>query len=142
MKTPASPSNNWHYNKDLKLRARELRKHSTKAEICLWSFVLKGGWLMGYEFLRQRPVLNYIADFFCKDLMLIIELDGLIHEFDEIQVRDTQKQQALEAVGFTVLRFSNWEVLHRFDEVAEDLRVWIVEFEKRNGIVREAEKKV
>ena len=55
----------------------------TKAEACLWKYVLKARQLKGFQFRRQRPVLNYIADFMCKELMLIIEVDGITHHDEE-----------------------------------------------------------
>jgi very-short-patch-repair endonuclease len=60
----------------------------TKAETCPWKFALRANQLKGYPFRRQRPVLNYIADFMCKDLMLIIEVDGITHQ-DEKSLMDT-----------------------------------------------------
>ena len=65
------------YNKNLQPYANRLRKEMTKAEACLWKYVLKAKQLRGYQFRRQRPVLNYITDFVCPELMLIIEVDGL-----------------------------------------------------------------
>jgi very-short-patch-repair endonuclease len=120
----ASPNNNYHYNKTLKQYAKDLRNNSTKAETLLWDDVLKRSYL-GYPFLRQRPVLRYIADFMCLELMLIIEVDGMTHDFSDVQQKDKRRQKELEAVGFTVLRFSDYEVLERRDEVAEILRSWI-----------------
>lgn len=71
--------NNKHYNKDLQPFAKDLRSDMTKAEACLWKYVLKARMIKGYQFRRQRPVLNYIADFMCKELILIIEVDGITH---------------------------------------------------------------
>ena len=51
----------------------------TKAEACLWKYVLRAGQLKSYQFRRQRPILNYVADFMCMELMLIIEVDGITH---------------------------------------------------------------
>ncbi|MFN0176337.1 MAG: endonuclease domain-containing protein [Saprospiraceae bacterium] len=127
----ASPANNHHYNKSLRVRAREMRNRSTKAEIILWDMMLKHSQLRGYQFLRQRPVLFYIADFMCFELMLIIEVDGMIHEFDEVAAKDARRQRELEAVGFTVLRFSNWEVLERRDLVMALLLDWILDWENK-----------
>lgn len=67
-------SNNY-YNKNLKEYARKLRNNSTLAKVILWNKLLKKRQLRGYQFLRQRPIDNYIVDFFSKDLKLIIELD-------------------------------------------------------------------
>ena len=64
---------NNNYNKNLKQFARNHRKDGTKAEIKLWCEVLRSKQMMGYPFLRQRPIANYIADFFSKDLNLVIE---------------------------------------------------------------------
>lgn len=95
--------NNNHYNKNLKPFARELRNKSTKAEIHLWVEVLKNKKLMGYAFLRQRPIGNYIADFFCKELKLLIEVDGGIH----IMRREADKYRDAELLrlDYTTLRF-------------------------------------
>ncbi len=74
----ATKENNYLYNKDLRERARVLRRKGTKAEAYLWKFALKNK-MQGYKFLRQRPVMNFIADFMCPELMLIIETDGASH---------------------------------------------------------------
>ena len=63
---------NHNYNKNLQPFANQLRKEMTKAEACLWKYILKAKQLKGYQFRRQRPVLNYIADFICMELMLLI----------------------------------------------------------------------
>ncbi|TNE68976.1 MAG: DUF559 domain-containing protein [Bacteroidetes bacterium] len=132
MKPVASKSNNYHYNAGLRDRARYLRNNSTKAEIYLWNDVLRNRWLKGFQFYRQRPVLHYIVDFVCPELMLVIEVDGVTHDFNPVQILDTRKQRDLEAVGFTVLRYSDWEVLERRDEIAQELLAWIEAWENRN----------
>jgi very-short-patch-repair endonuclease len=68
-----------HYNKNLKPIGRALRNNMTKAEASLWKYALKNK-QRGYTFNRQRPVLSYVADFMCKDLKLIIEVDGSTHD--------------------------------------------------------------
>ena len=124
-KEKASKSNNYHYNKSLKLLARELRNSMTKAEVCLWKYKLKGNQMEGYTFLRQRSVLDFIADFMCKELLLIIEIDGLTHQTIEQARKDKKRDKTLAEVGFTTLRFSDWEVLNRINEVANTIEVWI-----------------
>ena len=124
----AGPANNWHYNKKLKERANELRKNMTKSEACLWKYVLKAGAMKNYGFRRQRPVLNYIADFMAKDLMLIIELDGLTHASKDTATKDEEKTNALEKVGFTVIRFTDEEVLEDLDNVRRTLETYVEEF--------------
>ena len=56
----------------------------TKAEACLWKYVLRAGKMKSFQFRRQRPVLNYIADFMCKELMLIIEVDGITDSWEDV----------------------------------------------------------
>ena len=121
---------NHFYNRNLQPNANRLRKEMTKAEACLWKYVLRAGKMKGYGFRRQRPVLNYIADFMCKELMLIVEVDGSIHELEEIRKNDEQRQKALEEAGFTVMRFTNHEVLTNIQWVQSCLEEWI---EKKLG---------
>lgn len=124
---------NFYYNAKLKPLSRNHRKEGTKAEACLWKFGLRAGNMRGYGFRRQRPILNYIADFLCKELMLIIELDGLTHDWEEVVLKDDEKQKALESLGFTVLRFTDDEVLHQINRVLERIEAYIDEFEAKQG---------
>jgi very-short-patch-repair endonuclease len=130
----ASSSNHYHYNPKLKVFARELRNHGTKAEACLWKYALRAGRFANYNFKRQRPVLHYIADFMCVELMLIIEADGNVHDSESAILYDAQRDKDLEAIGFTVLRFSNWEILNRMSDVKEILYAWLGEWEKKSGV--------
>jgi len=123
-------SSNNYYNKKLKPFARELRKHSTLSEIILWTEVLKSRKLKGYQFLRQRTVYKYIADFFCKELKLIIELDGFTHESK--QFVDKVRQKELEKLGYNVIRFDDAEVMGELGRVRNDLERWIEEYERKN----------
>lgn len=118
------PENN-HYNKNLKPLARNLRNDSTKAEIRLWCELLSGKRMLGYGFRRQRPVGNYIADFLCKELMLIIEVDGYSHNFKAEE--DATRDEELQALGFTTLRFSDSEVMQDIENVRKRLETWISE---------------
>lgn len=120
-----SGNRNHFYNKHLRPYANRLRKEMTKAEACLWKYVLRAGQLKGFSFRRQRPVLVYIADFMCKELMLIIEVDGSIHDLEEVKQNDQVRQKALEEAGFTVLRFTNEEVLTNIVWVNSFLEDWI-----------------
>jgi very-short-patch-repair endonuclease len=124
---------NHFYNKGLQPNANRLRKEMTKAEACLWKYVLRAGKMKGYSFRRQRPVLIYIADFMCKELMLIIEVDGSIHQLEEVIKNDKIRQKALEDAGFTVLRFTNEDVLTNIQAVHGFLEEWI---EKKIGSQR------
>lgn len=120
----------YHYNKSLRRRARSLRGHSTKAEIKIWKEVLRARKLKGYAFLRQRPMQNYIVDFFCKDLRLIIEIDGWTHEDPVTQKRDDLKQKQLEGLGYHLLRFTDYQVLFEIEQVKQKLTAWIDNFEE------------
>lgn len=101
----------------------------TKAEACLWTFVLKSGKLNGYKFRRQRPVLNYIADFMCPELMLIIEVDGITHIDEDVMNHDEIRRKELEEIGFKVIRFQDGEVLNDINNVESVLNSYVSEFE-------------
>ena len=120
-------SNN-HYNKDLKKYARKLRNNSTHAEVILWDKILKRKQLKGYSFLRQRPIDNYIVDFFSKELKLIIELDGEIHIFQN--GKDKKRETKLLELGYSILRFRNEEILNELFNVERTLESFIDEFEE------------
>jgi very-short-patch-repair endonuclease len=121
----ADKYSNHFYNKNLQPNANRLRKEMTKAEACLWKYVLRAKKMKGFQFRRQRPVLVYIADFMCKELMLVVEVDGSIHQQEEVMKYDVIRQKALEEAGFTVLRFTNEEVLENINAVYNYLEDWI-----------------
>lgn len=107
---------NEHYNKNHKGLAKALRANMTKAEACLWKYALSSC-KRGVKFRRQRPIDQYIADFVCLSLKLIIEVDGLTHQFQEVIENDKIRQRKLEALGFTVLRFDDDQVLNDINRV-------------------------
>jgi len=98
----------------------------TKAEACLWKYVLKGK-QTDFAFNRQRPVLNYIADFMCKELKLIIEVDGYSHLLEDIIINDQIRQTTLEAAGFKLIRFKDEEILKEIGLVKNKILVTIKE---------------
>lgn len=116
---------NNHYTRRLKPHARNHRNVSTKAEVRMWCELLRDRQLLGYPFLRQRPIAGYIADFFCKELKLVIEVDGSTHDEPGAAERDTLRDDRLSALGYTTLRFTDEEVLLRTDEVHAQLEQWI-----------------
>lgn len=120
----ASRQNNYYYNKLLKEKANYLRNNATKAEACLWKYVLKANGL-GFSFKRQRPILNYIVDFVSTDLMLVIEVDGITHTYESSTFNDKIREEHLEAIGFKVLRFTDEEVLTGIDRVRNTIIAWI-----------------
>lgn len=127
-----SKFSNAHYKKPLKKFASQLRSDMTKSEVCLWKYVLSAGKMRGYNFNRQRPVLDYIADFMCKELKLIIELDGITHHDKAVHDKDLKKEQDLIKNGFTVLRFSDGEVLNHINSVKEIIEDYIKQKEIKN----------
>ena len=76
----------------------------------------------------KKPIGNYIVDFFCSKLNLVIEIDGESHFGNE--EKDNKKQTFLESIGLTVLRFDNDQVKQGLEYVLTDLENWIIEFEK------------
>ncbi len=120
------------YNKKLQPSAHELRYTMTKAEACLWKYALRAKQMNGYSFNRQRPALNYIVDFMCKKLKLVIEVDGYTHLLDDTIKKDEKKQRDLENAGFKVLRFSDNEVLKGIENVKRAIEQAIEELEEKN----------
>ena len=116
---------NHNYNKKFKPLARGLRNYSTKAEIRLWCEVLRNKSMLGFTFLRQRIVDLYIADFLCKDLMLVIELDGKSHDSEEAVLKDMEKDRVLQKLGFTVMRIRDEDVMNNLDTVVLHIDTWI-----------------
>jgi very-short-patch-repair endonuclease len=118
------------YDSNLKERARELRKNMTLAEILLWK-QLKGKQLCGYDFDRQRPLGGRIVDFYCKDLMLAVDVDGSVHDFT--REKDEARHREIEALGVTLLRFWNYDVKNDIRSVLKRIEVWIRGEEQRRG---------
>jgi len=106
------------FNKNLKEVARELRKNTTDAERFLWAKVRRKE-LKGYNFYRQKNISNYIVDFYCPAAKLVIEIDGGQHYSQEGSEKDRVRDRYLAGLGFTVLRFSDREVLKNIDGVIE-----------------------
>jgi len=116
------------YNPALKQLARNLRNNSTKSEILLWK-ELKGKVLDKYDFHRQKPLDNFIADFFCHELQLVIEIDGASHEWEETQKKDFIKENRLNELGLNVLRFPDSDVFDEMDATLETIFLYIQCFE-------------
>jgi very-short-patch-repair endonuclease len=101
--------------------ARRLRRDETFAEKRLWG-QLRNRTLDGFKFVRQAPVGPYIADFLCRELSLIVEVDGATHSTAAEVARDAARTNALRKLGITVLRFQNDEVIHGMEEVLTIIR--------------------
>ncbi|MFH1070710.1 MAG: DUF559 domain-containing protein [Candidatus Glassbacteria bacterium] len=119
-----------YYYPKLKMLARQLRKNSTLAEFVLWEH-LKSKQMCGYDFHRQKPIDEFIVDFFCQKMMLIIEIDGVTH--NEKLDKDALRQKRLEELGFTVLRFLEQEVRMNLKGVLITIKEWIEKTEEKSG---------
>lgn len=123
------------YNKNLKALARKLRKDMTFGEVLLWN-ELKDDKLWGFDFDRQRCIDNYIVDFYCKELMLAIEVDGISHNYEEVFVKDTVRQQKLESLGVRFIRFSEGDVKYRMQDVLRSIEAIIAEIITKDENIR------
>jgi len=106
------------YNPQLKTRARTLRTQLTDAEQRLWSR-LRGKQILGIQVYRQRPIGNYIVDFYAPTARLVIEVDGA-HHLDGAQGRyDKERTEYLQEIGLEVLRFDDRQVLLELESVTQ-----------------------
>ncbi len=116
------------YNSQLKEIARKLRNNSTLSEILLWR-ALKGKQMRGFDFHRQKPIDRFIVDFYCPDLFLAIEVDGISHEGKEEY--DENRQKKLESLGVHFLRFLDSDVKTNLDGVVAAIEEWIDEHARK-----------
>ena len=114
------------YNPKLVPLAKKLRNDSTLSEILLWRKLRKKQ-MMGYDFDRQKPIHNYIVDFYCAELMMAIEIDGTSHKY-KYQI-DLEREKMLEKLGVTVIRFDDIEVKKNIHEVLKELEWHIQQLE-------------
>jgi len=108
------------YNKNLKLPSRDLRNNMTDAEQMLWQR-LRRKQILGLQFYRQKPILNFIVDFYCPAANLIIECDGGQHYTVEGLDADRVRDEVLAELGLIVLRFDNRQVLTEIEAVLEQI---------------------
>ena len=100
--------------------AKSMRNTATDAEHLLWQ-ILRAKRFMNLKFRRQHVIKPYIVDFYCHELGLVIELDGSQHGTDDAIEYDAERTKFLEALGLTVVRYWNHDVLGLTDMVLEDL---------------------
>ena len=120
------------YNPKLVEKARENRRNQTTAEKKMWS-ILQNRQLENYKFLRQKPLNNFIADFYCAELMLVIEVDGDSH----IKQReyDMLRSEKLEEYGIKVIRYQNNEIMSNLDSVYKDLKEKIKNLSPKSPLI-------
>ena len=111
------------YNKYLQSRARELRKNSTLSEVLLWN-ALKQKRAMGFDFDRQKIIGNYIVDFYCAKLDLVLEIDGSSH--DGKYSYDSERHKYLESLGLTVVHISDKDVKTKMNDVLNMLETMMI----------------
>lgn len=110
------------YNKELKQRARELRKNQTKAERHIWDKILKNKQFFWYKFTRQKVLDSFIADFYCSKLKLVVEIDWDTHFNEKTEKYDQDRTQKLNELWIDVIRYTNQEVLENIEWIYQDLK--------------------
>lgn len=113
------------YNKALTDKARQNRKNSTPAERKLWFEVLRHERLNQLKFTRQKPLGDYIVDFYCAERKLAIEIDGDSH--DARQRQDETRTRRLNALGIEVVRYTNAEIMNNLEGVYQSLLKHVTE---------------
>jgi len=114
------------YKPTLKKPSRLLRKNMTDAEQLLWS-KLRRKQICGVQFNRQKPLLNFIVDFYCAKVKLVIELDGSQHFEDEYQIKDNSRDMTLQKMKLHVMRFDNRQVMMETERVLEEIYKYVKE---------------
>ncbi|MDO8499150.1 MAG: endonuclease domain-containing protein [bacterium] len=111
-----------------KLR-QQLRRSMTKSETVLWKHI-KGS-QMGFKFRRQCGIGKYIVDFYCPELRLVVEVDGITHNEEKVFERDQVRDKYFASLGLSVKRYNSSRVFNFIREVLEDLYNTCVELDKR-----------
>ena len=104
--------------------ARLMRQEPTKAENILWNS-LRNRKMNGYKFRRQHLILHFIADFYCHEAKLVIEVDGEYHMTTNQKEKDDGRTYELDRYGIRVLRFKNEEIFDSLDEVLEQIKTFL-----------------
>ena len=112
------------YNPNLKEKSRILRKAGNLSEVLLW-MKLRADSFLGYSFYRQKPILNYIVDFYCKELNLVIEIDGASHNNNEQAEYDKERDRQMKVLGLSVLRIRDEEVKNDMPNVLRKIEDFI-----------------
>jgi len=106
-------------------RAEILRKNTTHEEMLLWQFLKVNQ--LGVRFKRQHPIWLYIADFYCHELKLVIEIDGSVHNIKEVMENDIIREDDIKSFGIKVVRFKNYEIRNEIENVIEKMKAVINE---------------
>lgn len=103
--------------------AKKLRNEPTASEIIFWSLLKQH--FPDYRFKRQHPISQYIADFYCHKLKLVIEIDGAFHLSDESKINDKIRDEFMQSLGLEIIRFTNQEVCEKGENVIMRLKKMI-----------------
>ena len=106
------------YNRNNKVNSRQLRTNQTPAEILLWSKIRRRQ-IKNIQFYRQKPIGNFIVDFYAPAVNLVIEVDGGQHYEENYLKQDRMRDAYLRELNLTVLRFSNLEVMQSIESVIQ-----------------------
>ncbi|MFZ2189386.1 MAG: endonuclease domain-containing protein [Candidatus Magasanikiibacteriota bacterium] len=110
-----------HNTKKLENIRRSLRKNQTKPEMLLWSKIRNRK--IGYKFRRQFGIGQYIVDFYCPEVKLIVELDGPIHLLPKNIIRDKKREDYLINEGYNIIRFSAYKTLNNLETVIAEIEI-------------------
>jgi len=108
-------------------RAEELRNRLTPSEEVLWKSIHINEWKL--KFRRQHPIANWVVDFYCHPIKLVIEVDGDVHEAEDVKRNDDEREKYLKKLGLTVIRFKNEEVIKNSKAVLEKISETIVKLQ-------------
>lgn len=124
---------NLHLNAAGKLynNARDLRAGQTSAEDILWQH-LRGRRLDGLKFRRQHPLVEFVADFYCHEKRLVIELDGSVHDNKISKDYDQARTNWLGELNILVIRFRNYDIHHNLDFVLSEIRKCVTQIGSKN----------
>ena len=100
-------------------RAKKLRNNVTPTEMILWARLKE--YFPTVKFRRQHPVSFYIVDLYCHSKRLVIEIDGSIHDLEEIKMKEEMRQKDLESLGLKIIRFSTNDIFNNLESVLETI---------------------
>jgi len=121
-----------HYQSYLKNYSRVLRNNCTKEEQLLWFYLRKRN-ILGFQFYRQRPIDDYVVDFVCMKLKLIIEVDGSDHEYKYDE--DLLREEKLKNLGFIILRIKNNQIRNNLEGVVKFITENVDSLSKRGKLI-------
>ena len=104
-----------YYNQNLKKFRKKLRNNPTKSEVVLWKYLKNGQ--MGCKFRRQCSIGKYIVDFYCPEIKLVIEVDGITHNDETVYDKDVKKERFLTDLGLRVERYGADKIFHNTKDV-------------------------